>query len=370
MSVTFPCKLPEYTSLVGTCSKTCDYMKALMIPIRSCNVIKGDPTIDGLNIPNPFIRITPNISELNGRAYIKKDSKQYFLESINLFYTPMHGFVDATNLSSELQMFFKFNQEYVIISVPVQTGSSGIFVPFFRNIVDSIKKLEKSMDSQSIPIDNLDTSSFNIQVQDFIPTSDDFYYYEPTVYNDKFGDDDSYNPITPPKAVYVYTSPIYIDSESMRYIREQTTNTYTHHSINYNSIYFHEHNDNSESAQSGALAGTIPLGNDIYIDCGNTDYDDKTIGPQTNAKENTYYILLLVVLLLIFPITLFISKYTYIICAGILFIFSSIYAIILNTGKIKAKQTTNSINIAMIFLSLVFIIFYAFKGDDDDDDDV
>jgi hypothetical protein len=362
MTITFPCKLPEYTSLVGTCSKTCDYMKALMISIRSCNVLKGDPTIDGVNIPNPFIRITPNISELNGRAYIKKDSKQYFLDSINLFYTPMHGFVDATDLSSELQLFFKFNQEYIIISVPVQTGSSGISVPFFRNIIDSIKKLEKSMDDLSIPIDNVDTSSSNIQIQDLIPTNDNFYYYEPTVYNDQFGNDDSYTPYSPPKAVYVYTSPLYIDSESMNYIKGQTTNTYTQHSIDYNSIFFHEHNDNSESVQSGALAGTV--GNDIFIDCGNTDYDDKTIGPQTSTnQENTYYIFLLSIILIVFPIlsyTLRDATAFNLYAPLLIILFGIIYIIFFSASKkTSITSSVSIINMVITGVSIVYFIWAA-----------
>lgn len=373
MTITFPCDLPEYTSLVGTCSKTCDYMKALMIPIRSCNVMKGDPTIDGVNIPNPFIRITPNISEMNGKAYIKKDSKLYYLDSINLFYTPMHGFVDNTDMSSELQLFFKFNQEYVIISVPVQSGSSGTSVPFFASIIKSIKNLEKSLNSQRIDLDSVDTSSSNIQVQDLIPTSDDFYYYEPTVHDDQFGDDDTYTPVNPPKTVYVYTSPIYIDSESMNYIRGQTVKEYKHHSISYDSIFFHEHKDSSISVQSGALAGTVPLGDDIYIDCGNTDYDDRTIGTQPKKAGVTYYIILLSILLVLYPIIYMILKYfenntqtIMYVMNIILIVFNIVYVIIFATSK-QIKTTASIVNFMILVVCIMIFLTIFFKNYNSDE---
>lgn len=373
MTITFPCDLPEYTSLVGTCSKTCDYMKALMIPIRSCNVMKGDPTIDGVNIPNPFIRITPNISEMNGKAYIKKDSKLYYLDSITLFYTPMHGFVDNTDMSSELQLFFKFNQEYVIISVPVQSGSSGTSVPFFASIIKSIKNLEKSLDSQRIDLDSVDTSTSNIQVQDLIPTSDDFYYYEPTVYDDQFGDDDTYTPVNPPKTVYVYTSPIYIDSESMNYIRGQTVKEYKHHSISYDSIFFHEHKDSSISVQSGALAGTVPLGDDIYIDCGNTDYDDRTIGTQPKKAGVTYYIILLSILLVLYPIIYMILKYfenntqtIMYVMNIILIVFNIVYVIIFATSK-QIKTTASIVNFMILVVCIMIFLTIFFKESNSDE---
>lgn len=262
MSV-YPSILPDKKD-IGKCNITCNFVPFLDNALKTCKIVQNDY----------FIKIIPLQTEFNN--YIKQSNIKYSLESMNIFYGQVHGFNE--NISCEFQLRFKFGEnDIILLCVPVKVGSNTKTSDFFKSVIHSINNSEIST---------------KVTPNDLLPKENGYYYYKP-----KFATSDIKEGKTkpqlsiPPKAVYVYSNPIYIANSEYEFLNKQKKHDIVSHKSDLSSIFFNE---------SSKVKHPSIIGNDIYIDCQDTENEQPPI-ENNNTLSNTYSMILLLIVIFIIP---------------------------------------------------------------------